>query len=449
MMKQPTTLAARNYGDLVNAGILGLGCLGLLHEKVLELRGELERPPRPCFAICVSLQIWVVVFGSVSFFQNRKVFSILASLGCIVLMTLMNVYNFQQYSKSSLLPEFVCIYLSIAANMRLPCAWKAFLGILTLLAGLFSVAHSTLPVEPQANEILFSCMGLYLAINYYWHRGTTDRIATHGARAIMVATFCYEIASEIQALLNAPAYDANVGTYKLATVAFYAMVGLASVGVFSSNIEEKNRLEVLVEERTREILRQQDELYLVGLASQASETAIAITDLNQNVMWSNPALERLLAKRPQNNKDVGKKTIVEQLNLDADDRRRIISSFQTTDGARNVEVTIGESEYDMEISRFGGTDTKGQTLPIVSTRFVVALKDVTERKRREQAEEAALREVMMTKAMTKSMEVCKLYCLPFFDFFLSRIPSTATVTHELRTPLRKYSVILVRTWDGG
>lgn len=50
-----------------------------------------------------------------------------------------------------------------------------------------------------------------------------------------------------------------------------------------------------MEERTREIRRQEDKLLMVGLALQASETAIAITDSRKRIIWCNPALESMVA----------------------------------------------------------------------------------------------------------------------------------------------------------
>ena len=79
-----------------------------------------------------------------------------------------------------------------------------------------------------------------------------------------------------------------------------AIVGLAATGAFGKQINIKEQLEVLVQQRTKEIQQQSDKLrektdklYMVNLALQASETAIAITDSDRFIIWSNAAFERI------------------------------------------------------------------------------------------------------------------------------------------------------------
>lgn len=378
----------KNYGDLITAGSLALA----LTVGAFEYLFDPDRTPRPLAGPIISLHVLVASFGLASFYYDKStVLSLATCLGFILLILALNVCNFQQYSNSSLLPEFMWVYCHISANFGLSFRIKASLGILTLAAGLFSVAHSALPVDPSVNLVLFGCTGIHIAFHYFASNGRIDLLTMHGARAVMATTFAYHIWSELQNLRNNLEHDAHAGTFELLKACFFAVVGLASVGAFSSNIDEKKNLE--------------DELRMVGLAAQASETAIAITDADLRIVWSNPALERLVCKKDK--RDLHICSIIDALDLHANDTVLLEGAFEVN-SAREVEINIGYSIYNVEVTPFPPATTKAGT-------FSVALRDITEIRRREHAEQSAEREVMMTKAMSKSMEV---------------------LTHELRTPLQ-------------
>merc|ERR1712176_935941 len=76
-----------------------------------------------------------------------------------------------------------------------------------------------------------------------------------------------------------------------------AMVGVVSNGTFRNEIETNDTLEKLVEERTKTILAQNEELRMVDMALRCSETAMAITDSDRKIVWTNEAFcERLSTK---------------------------------------------------------------------------------------------------------------------------------------------------------
>lgn len=183
---------------------------------------------------------------------------------------------------------------------------------------------------------------------------------------------------------------------------FFALVGLVATNAFHREINMNEALEIVVRERAKEISKQADRLHLVGLALEASETGIAITDPFQKVIWSNVALSKLtgISESELQTKTLSTVLHTEDLHLCFDDRNS--SNFEIMVGKRNIAVEVSPFPDDQDKHACG-------------SRFLVVLKDITERRARERAEKTAERNAYVAKAMSESME---------------------TLTHELRTPLQ-------------
>ena len=75
-------------------------------------------------------------------------------------------------------------------------------------------------------------------------------------------------------MLTRPNY-ALTGAYSILKAGFFGLSGLVAAGTFRREIDINARLEALVEKRAAQLSRQACKLQMVGLAMQASETAIA------------------------------------------------------------------------------------------------------------------------------------------------------------------------------
>uniref|UniRef100_A0A7S3LB42 histidine kinase n=2 Tax=Amphora coffeiformis TaxID=265554 RepID=A0A7S3LB42_9STRA len=436
----------RKYGDLISAGGYSLCLVAIL---VREMDPTGRTTPRR-LAVPITLSHVVTIACGISSFiaSDSTLLSVLTILGDILTIGLLNASNFLQYEDSSLLLELIWVFLMIGADFDLSFYVKACLGACTLVGGIVSTLYSELPVPlVETTQLLLLCAILHTVIHYIMAYPPalvdTDWITVHGARAVLAATFCHHMWTELCVILLHPNTQANAGTYAAVKACVLAVAGLASVGTFSTNINEKNCLQALVEERSREIRRQEDKLLMVGLALQASETAIAITDSQKRIIWCNPAFERMAASAresckcnnnqqqyPQKQHALFDRSIADVLQLTVLDGSKLLRAFHSP-GRHEDDISVGGSLYNVDVSpylRDGREDGQQQTANScdeqyheagnsngIDHRYVVAFKDITEFRKLQSAEKAVEREAMMSKAMSDSMEV---------------------LTHELRTPLQ-------------
>ena len=223
--------------------------------------------------------------------------------------------------------------------------------------------------------------------------------------------------------------------------------------------------ETVVAERTRQVRQHEDTLHLVGLALQASETAIAIVDAQQSIVWLNPALERLCQRATgsgnnnnnnnQNEQDASllsnfiHRSLDDVLALEEKDAQKLLNSFDPTT-RHEVEISVGEAIINAEVSPFWGNHSgennnnkhnhpssddshddgdphNKETKLDAQPRYVVALKDISEFRKLQRVEKLAEQEAMLTKAMSDSME---------------------TLTHELRTPYVHLTTVPIHLSEG-
>ena len=134
---------------------------------------------------------------------------------------------------------------------------------------------SILRFHIQREEFIVHSVRLMLTIIYAHHTFT-----------LLMNVLVYKINSD-------DILDQLMGFMKVASI---AAVGSVATGVFKTNIDQKEQLEVLVRERTKVIRLKTKELGRINIAFEACETAIAITDFSRVVIWTNHAFEEL-AKR--------------------------------------------------------------------------------------------------------------------------------------------------------
>jgi signal transduction histidine kinase len=208
------------------------------------------------------------------------------------------------------------------------------------------------------------------------------------------------------------------GCVALIKEAFFVSLGMAATGVLQQEIVAKESLEVLVVERTAEIQAQAQELHLVGLALQASETAIAVTDVRQTIIWQNPAMGRLCQtqRTALGGFVTDGRCLVEALSLSSSSAQKLDTSFANNDQSPHKmeeEIVVGDATLTVQVSQFPESVDVSSTCQ--QNRFVVVLKDITELRTREKAEKAAQQEALVAQAMMETVEV---------------------VSHECRTPLQ-------------
>jgi signal transduction histidine kinase len=182
---------------------------------------------------------------------------------------------------------------------------------------------------------------------------------------------------------------------------FFASVGLVASGAFHREIAMNEAFEILVQERAKEISKQAEQLLLVGLALEASETAIAITDPFQKVIWSNVALSKLTGMSESELRTRRISTVLRSKDL----------HLCFHDKKATTVILVGRRSIAVEVTPFPDDQDKHAC----GSRFLVVLKDITEQRARKRAEKTAERKALVAKAMSESME---------------------TLTHELRTPLQ-------------
>lgn len=286
-----------------------------------------------------------------------------------------------------------------------------------------------------------------------------DEFMVQSARLALVAIYSYtSFHSFFDAFgQNATAEDVVAGFWELFKASMIATVGSVATGVFKSNIDQKEELEIMVRERTKEIRMKNIELRRINIAFEACETAIAITDASRTVIWTNQAFESL-SKKTRDDDDYGWSSLDQQL-TDAilvngkENETKLRGAFDfssprqdkievqgngsegqySSNSQYRVEVTPFLDHYELdeedEIESIESTAKEADSVPKgrgngrrVSFQannpqrlFLVAFNDITAECAREEAEKNAQQEALLSKAMKDSM---------------------VTLTHELRTPLQ-------------
>jgi signal transduction histidine kinase/FixJ family two-component response regulator len=260
---------------------------------------------------------------------------------------------------------------------------------------------------------LYSQTAVYLLFHYYTRHPTDskqqnkrnqDRLRAHVAATVLFGTFTYHMAVELIGMVTVPGYAAT-GAFKCVKAAVFGLTGLVAAGAFRQEIDAKEVLEKMVEARAKEINEQESELRMVGLALEASETAIAILDSKLRILWLNPALRRLSGKEDG---DLHNRTLTDALGLSSADTESLGRVFLRPS---DETILVNGKTISVEVS----SPAKDVLDKSSESRFVVVLKDITENQALEKARQAAKQEALQAKAMAESMEV---------------------LSHELRTPLQ-------------
>ena len=340
--------------------------------------------------------------------------SMAASIVC------MNLYQWPIAGEVVVFPQFLWMLLIISGNVSLAFRQKLLMGTIALATAVTVASLSPL-VELMDNFPLLLCASAVFALFHYYsekYEGHTDSAKT--ASIVLAGALVYHFTSQLAKMRTISGYTVE-GGYSILQAGFFASVGLAAAGAFQKQIYVTNELEEIVAERTKEIAKQAKELHMVGLAVEASETAIAIVDSNQLVEWCNVAFDRLFPQQ----KIIGRSLCDIVVSKNGKNVQAMKSAFDVTSSSL-TEITVQEDVFSLEVtpvppSVLPGTvkDKLKELEPLVaptqSTRYLVTLKDITAQRARERAEKHAQKEAIHKQAMQQSME---------------------TLSHELRTPLQ-------------
>eukprot|EP00531_Pseudo-nitzschia_arenysensis_P000763 CAMPEP_0116129738 /NCGR_PEP_ID=MMETSP0329-20121206/8077_1 /TAXON_ID=697910 /ORGANISM="Pseudo-nitzschia arenysensis, Strain B593" /LENGTH=952 /DNA_ID=CAMNT_0003624011 /DNA_START=74 /DNA_END=2932 /DNA_ORIENTATION=- len=317
---------------------------------------------------------------------------------------------------------------------------KNFGGVGT---GIVEVSYGLFNIQVQKDELLVQTSRLVLAAMY-----------TH----LVIGTF-YGILITVSKVDDDARKERVLGGFKeICKATVIASVSLVATGVFQTKIDQKEQLEIMVWERTKELRLKNIELRMINFAFKASETAIAITDASRTVIWTNHAFETM-SKKTKGSVDTVKSCVDQQLTdvilLDNPvDETKLRGAFDFST-PRQDEIEIqgdgeAKSQYRVEVTPFSDLDDLNENPPSIDDSeisesslafeamgersrrgsgirrrgsfranehqlFLVSLYDITAERAREQAEQNAREESLLSKAMKESM---------------------VTLTHELRTPLQ-------------
>ena len=226
------------------------------------------------------------------------------------------------------------------------------------------------------------------------------------------------------------------GFFKIVKATLIASIGSVATGVFKTNIDQKDQLEVMVRERIKEIRLKNIELRMINFAFKASETAIAITDASRTVIWTNQAFEAL-SKKTKDDTDHGESCVDQQLTdvilLDNPVNETKLRGAFDFSSPRHDEIEIrngtAKRQYRVEVTPFSDLDDFEDAINddgrisesslefeemVLSGRrgscranehqlFLVSLYDITADRAREHAEQNAREEALLSKAMKESM----------------------------------------------
>lgn len=401
------------YGDLVTAVAAVVFIPTYWYLCLVE---ERENFPG-AFAVTIS----ATVTSALSWISWKKS-DINASLAAVVGHAVMLIIGFHShwpaYGKSVVFPSLMWMLVRSSVNFSLPFSYKLVSGMIALFA---TVATS--PPHHRVIQSLPAYLGVtvvYCTFHYCAEQQQTGKqhaVSARTASILLAGTLAYHFSYELNRILTSPEKVLE-GSYSMVQAAFFASFGLAAAGAFSDQVDISEALEAKVQERTKEIVKQARELRIIGVALEASDTAIAIVDPEQRIEWSNPAMKDLLPEE----KLQANCTLLQSLSLSEKSTQALEHAFNPAKETEN-EIEIQSCFYRLytapvpvddngaELSRrTSSTDADASSL-----RYIVALKNVTAQREKQNSEKKAQKEELLKNAMLNSMEA---------------------LSHEIRTPLQ-------------
>jgi PAS domain-containing protein len=415
--------------------------------------------PEICHIAVLSV-IFCALYGGlnwVAYLRHSNMFSFCAFLAGLWLCAFNNIHGWPYPGECVITPQFQGVLAGTLINGAL--TFRNRLVRFGLMFGVASYVSITSPHSVYRKDVLpllggpivlsIICLSwnwsILLAVkNINW-----NALTVQGARYLLAGIFMHHTACELLSMtlstnessigVEGGESEHNNTTQAMDTLAtivkasFVACVGVAATGTFQNEIDLNEQLEVLVQKRTKEIQEKSDRLHMVELALRASETAIAITDSNLNIIWLNAACEDIISataakgkwneeekeqqqhssshrQQQETNQSLLGRPLVEVLVLETiGDEKTLTHSFSKS--RREDEICIGGMIYHLEVSPYEYS-TDRHDINNNSGRYMVVLKNITAERAREDAEKIAREEAMLAKAMGDSMVTLTVSFMP-------------------------------------
>jgi len=231
----------------------------------------------------------------------------------------------------------------------MPFMRKVYEGIFLLAAfELVAVLHPKSEMADSQVMIRFWIIAIaYLSCHYYFaHRPQKQELfSAQMAMAILVASFLLEIVNQGSNIANGAPGEAKGALLQVLKAGFFASIGLAAAGGFQTQTH-------LVHKVSHEILLANERLKMLELALQGTETAIAITNDNYQIIWSNAAFEAMSGTpvKPST-------TLSDCIQLDDVTKRRFLACFKDKE-TQVLPVALKQDKYfRVIVSPFQTLDT--------------------------------------------------------------------------------------------
>lgn len=383
------------------------------------------------FAICIAFT-FTVGFCYLSWRFHSITFSDTAFVLSIVATICMNIFQWPHPGEQIVIPQYLWHLLILTANTELLLVHQVVLCLFGLLGMMVILGIS--PIYNIEETIPMLAGATVLHITFQVSRAVdknrtfslkNDAFRGIFASVILATVFSYHVFGEIVNMMSQPGY-ASAGGFSILRAGFFASFGLFASGAFKKESDANEVLEKLVEERTKQIAKQARRLLMVEMALEASETAVAITDAHLRIKWYNHAFKKLTGKH---DKIILDHLILESLDTSVSDQEKIKNCFNKIMSLED-EIEVDTASIQIQVGPFVDDEKSFQSennYGEKKNRYVVILKDFTERRRREKAEEAAEREIVLKQAMAESCQI---------------------LSHELRTPLQGIIGITSMLLDG-
>lgn len=388
------------YGDTVYV-LTGLAIIPTSAWKLYQM--EPDDPKRTIAVYVYMAQVLGPLLCLLAVLLNNVWFSRLGMAGALTVATVMNLTEWPDSEECTI--TAMCqggVLVSVLGNVSLSFSEKIVrLGILFVVSSAVSI-HS-----PHSNymEDTFPIMGgtiLVAIFGLYMYRFKVDRAfyTILGARLILAVMFVHHAANTMT--------KSKLSGYESIQGAAVTSIAIVAVDTYQNERIRKEGLEILVQKRTQN-------LHMVNMALQASETAIAITDKMGCIVWLNAAFERLSGGKEEGLLGRILKDVIYKLDATRmENKYLLMESYDHPSKPTEGECQIGESIFRLEATPFPA-ESCDKNRPATNDRFLMVFKDITAWRAKEVAEKKAQYESTMAKAMGESM---------------------VTLTHELRTPLQ-------------
>ncbi|GKY97279.1 hypothetical protein MPSEU_000686300 [Mayamaea pseudoterrestris] len=341
--------------------------------------------------------------------KNDQKLSIAAFIAQTACNTTTVVFMWPFGTDPILLPQLLWMaFIHISSNITLETSVK--IGMI-LYASAWSIIATLLTESVDtAPTLVFCVMTAIFACALQLLPWKDELLSARMSAFILCGVFVHHLAVEISSTMQVPGHAAT-GGYNIIKMGILASLGMVATGAFRDQVSMKQSLQSLMKVRGKEMARQAETMQMISLALEACEVAIAITDPNHFIIWSNQALQNLVGIKANENEKI---SLVKAMGLTAEVTKDFCACYGTRQHSmplclrgKDMRVVVSPFTFARSESNHNGTHVNS------SVQYFVAMNDISHICARERAEKAAEQAAMT--AMQESME---------------------TLTHEMRTPLQ-------------